>query len=115
MASKKYTRDVGPSVMYAENKTCKFFTIDLYSLELNEIIRSTERGIVYEGKEPRWEQLLEMTGEFLSGDDIEYYTAVDEEDIGLVCTKKHWITAQGVNGEAVIVRIGRPPAPPPTP
>lgn len=99
--------------MYAENKTCRFFQFELYSLELNEVIKRAERGIVYEGSAPTWDQLVGATAEFLESIDDDYTHDIEDEEKGTV--ERYWITSRNVNGEAVIVRIIRPATPPTTP
>jgi hypothetical protein len=101
--------------MYAEQKTCTFFQFEVYSLSTNEVIQCSERGIVYEGAFPTWEQLLGATAEILSvHDDISDYKEVEETKLGF--GGKYWITAQYVNDDPdCVVRIRRPVTPPPSP
>jgi hypothetical protein len=92
--------------MYAENSTCAFYTIELYSTTWNEVLRSEERGIVFENTEPTWEQLHHITNEFLDHEDIEEYEEVEE--IIVRSTGKYWVTAENINGDTIIVRIKHP-------
>ena len=93
-------------VMYADPNICAFFTIELYACDTNEVLKSVERGLVFEYPAPSWEQLVGLSIDFLSGiPTVETYNELESADVG--STEKHWVTINHVNDGATVVRIRR--------